>query len=115
MVLWGLLYVSDYTLTIACARLYRRQETIVFEGSYEITPFYQRDIDSLRVVSPRFVFVLCLTLGMLAFLWILNEQSPAPELYQFTLGCLIVVQLAIHIRHLSNLFLFRSINYTSMI
>jgi hypothetical protein len=115
MVLWSLLYISDYSLTIACARLYRAQQTILFEGSYEITPFFQRDIDSLRRLSPRFVFMLFLTLGMLGFLWILNEQSPAPELWQFMLGCLIIVQLAVHTRHLRNLFLFRSINYTNLV
>ena len=115
MVLWGLLYISDYALTITCARLYGRQETIVFEGSYEITPFFRRDIDSLRAVSPRFVFILLLTLGFLGFLWILNESSPAPELWQFALGALIGVQLAIHMRHLRNLVLFRLINNTDLI
>ena len=111
MVLWSLLYVSDYALTIICARLCGRQETIVFEGSYEITPYFQRDIDSLRAVSPRFLFYLLLSLGFLGFLWILNESSPAPELWQFALGALIGVQLAIHTRHIRNLVLFRSMNH----
>ena len=115
MAVWSLLYISDYALTIICARLYRAQETIIFEGSYELTPFFQRDIDSLRVVSPRFVFILLLTLSMLGFLWILNKQSPAPELWQLVLGLLIVVQLAIHTRHLRNLLLFRSIKYTDLV
>ena len=30
----------------------------------------------------------------------LNESSPAPELWQFALGALIGVQLAVHTRHL---------------
>jgi hypothetical protein len=115
MLVWGLLYVSDYTLTIVCARLYGQQETIVLQGSYEITPFYQRDINSLRVVSPRFVFMLLLTLGALGFLWVLNESSPAPELWQFLLGALIGVQLAVHMRHLRNLVLFWSINHTELV
>jgi hypothetical protein len=115
MVIWALLYISDYSLTLICSRLYLKQQKIIFEGSYEITPFFQRDVDSLRIVSPRFVFVLLLTLGMLGFLWILNESSPAPELYQFTLGLLIAVQLAVHMRHLRNLVLFRSINTRDLI
>lgn len=113
--LWGLLYISDYALTITCARLYGRQETIVFEGSYEITPFFQRDINSLRVVSPRFVFALILTLGALAFLWKLSESSPAPELWQFVLGALVGAQLAVHMRHLRNLILLRSINHNESV
>ena len=115
VVVWGLLYVSDYALTIVCARLYGRQETIVFEGSYEITPFYQRDVDSLRVVSPRSLFILLLTLSALGFLWMLNESSPAPELWQFALGALIGVQLAVHIRHFRNLVLFRTINNATLV
>jgi hypothetical protein len=107
MVVWGLLYISDYTLTITCARLYARQDKVVFEGSYEITPFFQRDIDSLQIVSPRFVFVLLLTLGLLGFVWISSQSSPAPELWQFLLGALIGIQLSVHLRHLRNLYLFR--------
>ena len=106
MLVWGLLYVSDYAFTIASARLYKRQEKVIFEGSYEITPFFQRDIDSLRLISPRFVFMLMLTLGALNFLWILNESSPAPELWQFVLGALIGAQLSVHMRHVRNLILF---------
>lgn len=114
MLVWSLLYISDYALTIACARLYRGQETVIFEGSYEITPFFQRDIDSLRVVSPRFVFMLFLSVGALGFLWILNRES-SPELYQFALGALIGVQLAIHMRHLRNLVLLRTISQPGLV
>jgi len=111
MVVWSLFYISDYALTIACARLYRAQEKIVFEGSYEITPFFQRDINSLRVVSPRFLAILFLTVTTLGVLWALIGQS-TPELYEFALGSLIGVQLAVHTRHLRNLFLFRAIHST---
>jgi len=115
MLVWSLFYISDYALTLKCARLYAAQQTIRFEGSYELTPYFQRDIDSLRVVSPRFLFALLLTLGMLGFLWLLNKQSSAPFLWQFILGCLICVQLAVHTRHLRSLFLFRSINSTNFV
>ena len=115
MLVWSLFYVSDYALTLKCSRLYAAQQTIRFEGSYELTPTFQKDIDSLRVVSPRFLFALLLTLGMLGFLWLLNEQSPAPFLWQFILGCLICVQLAVHTRHLRNLLLFRSINSSNSV
>ena len=115
MLVWSLFYISDYVLTLKCARLYSAQQTIRFEGSYELTPYFQKDIDSLRAVSPRFIFALFLTLGMLGFLWLLNKQSAAPFLWQFILGCLICIQLAVHTRHLRNLFLFRSINSTNLV
>ena len=55
-----LLYISDYSLTVYCARLYqtRAKDKLVLEGSYELTPYYQRDVDSLRHFSPRFIFAL---------------------------------------------------------
>jgi hypothetical protein len=115
MLLWSLLYISDYTFTIVCARLYARQDKVVFEGSYEITPYYQKDINALRIVSPRFVFILLLTLGALGFVWILNRSSPAPELWEFLLGALIGLQLMVHMRHFRNLFQFRALNNTDSI
>jgi hypothetical protein len=105
------LYVSDYFLTITCARLYQAgvRDKIVFEGSYEITPYYQKDIDSLRLVSPRFLAVLLLLSVWLSALWWLAVQVSLPDIYFCSLGMLILLELAIHKRHLRNLFLFRAI------
>ncbi len=116
MVVWSVLYISDYSLTLACARLYRRgvSARIVFEGSFEITPYFQSDIDSLKVVSPRFVAAMLLTWVYLAAVWFLAVQSQ-PHLYEFVLGALISSQLAVHVRHFRNLFLFRAIAGTDAV
>lgn len=110
LLVWSVLYISDYSLTLACARLYRRgvSERIVFEGSFEITPYFQSDIDSLKVVSPRFLVAMLLTWVYLAAVWFLAAQSQ-PHLYEFVLGAFISSQLAVHVRHFRNLFLFRAI------
>jgi hypothetical protein len=63
--LWAALYVSDYALTIASARLYSRQDKIVFEGSFEITPQFQADVNALRRVSPRFCAILVVSTAYL--------------------------------------------------
>jgi hypothetical protein len=109
LAVWAALFVSDYALTITCARLYQNgvRDKIVFEGSYEITPYFQRDIDSLRRLSPRFVLALLWSSVVLFVLWRLVGQS-TPEMYSFFLGAMILVQLAIHMRHFRNLFLFRA-------
>ena len=109
LAVWAALFVSDYTLTITCARLYQSgvRDKIVFEGSYEITPYFQRDIDSLRRLSPRFILALLWSSVVLFVLWRLVGQS-TPEMYCFALGAMILVQLAIHMRHFRNLFLFRA-------
>lgn len=111
--IWGLLYISDYVLTIMCARLYRSgiNETIVFEGSYELNPVFQKDVDSLRRLSPRFVAALLLTEAWLAGFWLLSAQSQRAA-YEFILGILILAEVTVHIRHLRNLFLFRTLKAT---
>ena len=109
LAIWAVLYISDYTLTLTCARLYQRgvRNKIAFEGSFEITPYYQRDIDSLRAMSPRFIFALLVSSVWVVVLWQLSGRS-APEMYSFFLGALILVELAIHMRHFRNLLLFRA-------
>jgi hypothetical protein len=49
LTIWSLLYVSDYAFTIVCARLYRSRvsEKLVFEGSFELNPVFQQDVNSL--------------------------------------------------------------------
>ncbi len=110
LVAWSLLYISDFVLTVTCARLYKRgvADQIAFEGSYELNPLFQKDIDSLNFFSPRFLAMLALTALLIVILWVLSTDSPLP-LYTFALGAVISVQLAIHIRHWTNLFLFRSV------
>ena len=87
MIAFAILVLSDYALTIACASLYQKhvRATIVFEGSYEITPRYQRDIDALKLVSPRLVFSLAVYLILLALAWRFVRAS-FPQLYSFVLG-----------------------------
>lgn len=109
LVVWVLLYISDYAFTITCARLYRTGvcEKIVFEGSYELNPFFQKDINSLRRISPRFLAMLFVTSGLLAAVWFLSAES-LPELYLFASGAWILLELTVHIRHLRNFFMFRA-------
>jgi hypothetical protein len=106
--LWGALYVSDNLLTIACARLYQAQDRIVFEGSYEITPMYQADVNALRRTSPRFWVVLLLSTGYVVLVQRLAVMSSGfASFYALVLGALLLLQLTVHVRHLRNWFLFR--------
>lgn len=106
--LWAILYVSDYFFTITCARMYRAQDKIVFEGSYEITPMFQADVNALRLISPRFLLILLASTAYLAFLQHVSTQSPELRgAYCFVLGALLLVEATVHVRHLRNWFLFR--------
>lgn len=106
--LWAVLHVSDYYLTLSCARLYRAQDKVVFEGSFELNPIFQADIDALRPMSRRFLVVLLLSAGFLWALWALSLRGfgfKGP--YLIGLGSMVMVELAIHMRHLRNWFLFK--------
>lgn len=105
---WTALYISDYYLTLTCARLYRTRvaDKIAFEGSFELTPYFQRDIDSLRPISWRFVLALLCSGAILVIVWTISVQLDA-WLYEFWLGALISSELAVHVRHFRNLALFR--------
>jgi hypothetical protein len=109
LTVWSVLYISDYTLTIWSARLRRRSasEKIVYEGSYELNPVFQREVDALQWISWRFVRALIVSNLLLTAIWLLDVQSSI-ELRSFALGAFISSELAIHVRHLRNLFLFKA-------
>lgn len=105
--IWAALYISDYYSTIACARLYRAQDKVVFEGSYEITPIFQADVNALRRVSPRFLSVLVVST---AYLWwmrsLISPNDQAFGFYVMCLGSLFLLELTVHARHLRNWYQF---------
>jgi hypothetical protein len=112
LLMWTVLYTSDFLFTMTCARLYQQgaREFVVFEGSYEITPYYQNDVDRLRTFSPRFFAALAATCAIQALIWFLTMRGLiVPDLYFFALGAMVLVELTIHIRHVRNLFLFRAL------
>lgn len=103
--LWTILYTGDYYLTIWGARLYKSQKHIQVEGSYELTPQYQKDIDSLRMFSPRFVIWLFYGIGILLVVW--YTVGDLRHLYGAVVGALLIPEVAVHIRHVQNIVLYR--------
>jgi hypothetical protein len=100
LALFAALYVSDYAFTLACARMYHGgvREIIAFEGSFELTPFFEKDVDALRAISPRFVVAMAWTLALLSVLWWASAEA-WPQAYLFTLGAVLLLELAVHTRH----------------
>jgi hypothetical protein len=111
LLLWTLIYCSDHLFTMVCAGMYRKgvHEKIGFEGSLEITPYFQKDVDALRKLSPRFIRALVLSLIALSLLWWLARQVALPAAYLFVLGAFVLAEVAVHMRHLRNFFLFRAL------
>jgi hypothetical protein len=106
--LWVALYISDYLMTLTCARMYQAQQTIVFEGSYEITPIFQADVNALRRVSPRFLIALLFSTGYLVVVQRTSSVVGSASLYAGVLGAMLLLQSAVHMRHFRNWFLFRN-------
>ncbi len=107
---WCVVYISDYALTIYTARLYRRgaHEHIAIAGSLELTPYYQQDVDALRLVSSRFILALVLYSAFIGIEWLaMVRWVRLPQLFSFLMGALILLELAVHSRHLRNVATFR--------
>jgi hypothetical protein len=110
VLLWAVLYTSDFLFTMTCARLYQAgaKAHMSFGGSYEITPYFQDDVDKLRLVSPRFFSALGVSSLLLYLVWWTSQPLAAQEIYSFTLGSMVLLQLTIHVRHLRNFYMFRA-------
>jgi hypothetical protein len=110
VLLWAALYVSDFLFTMTCARLYQTgaKAHMSFGGSYEITPYFQDDVDKLRLVSPRFFSALAASSLLLYLVWWTSQPIARREIYSFTLGAMVLLQLIIHVRHLRNFYMFRA-------
>jgi len=115
LVLWLAAYLADYYLTLYSARLYAAgaKNFITIEGSYELTPYYQADIDALRRVSPRFILALLVSVLLIELVWYLSmDVAGLPALFEFGLGALLLREAAVLLRHARNLALFRAATTT---
>jgi hypothetical protein len=103
LILWIILYISDYYLTLYTARGFKETGHIQFEGSFELTPEYQKDIDALNPVSKRHITALALSSLLLALIWWLTRLNFYLELaYPLFLSMFLLLVVAIHLRHFRN-------------
>jgi len=106
VILWIILYIGDYYLTIHSARGFREIGHFKFEGSFELTPQFQKDVDALKPVSKRHITLLVLISILILLLWLLTKRILFfPWTYLLFLGMFLFMEVAIHFRHLRNLFL----------
>jgi hypothetical protein len=103
VILWIILYISDYYLTIYAARGFREIGHFQFEGSFELTPQYQKDIDALKPVSRLHMILLTLySLLIVLIWWFTRSFAFFPWTYLFYLGMFLLLEAAVHFRHLRN-------------
>ncbi len=114
ILIWGLVYIGDYFLTLRGARLYKEfgKEYFTYDGSYELTPVFQKDIDSLNPFSLRFLAFLVTSCGLNFLLWYLSVSSlRSPDLFSFAMGALLLRSAAVYIRHARSLTLFSQLRH----
>jgi hypothetical protein len=107
--LWAAVYISDYSLTLYAARFFRGplKEHVAIQGSYELTPAFQKDVDSLRRISPAFLVRLALTMLVIFLIGWLSLLVNFPGAFAFAAGGLFLLEAAIHLRHMRNIALAR--------
>jgi len=105
LAVWSILYVADYYLNLVYVKNYRRylQAHILHEGSPELTPKFQKDVDQLRLISPRFLFNLILTNVLLYILWWCTVILEEPSIFSLAAGGCLLLEVTIHLRHWRNL------------
>jgi len=110
VILWIILYISDYYLTIYSACGLKEIGHFRTEGSFELTPQYQKDIDALKPISKLHITLLFVySLIILALWWVFNTLFFFPWLYQLYLGMLLLLEVSVHMRHLRNVFIVREV------
>lgn len=87
VILWIVLYTSDYYLTLYSSRGFREIGHFCFEGGFELTPQYRKDVDHLRPVSRLHLTLLVIySLVILAVWWIIPSASiwngPIPSIWE---------------------------------
>jgi hypothetical protein len=110
VILWIILYISDYYLTLYSARGFREIGHFQFEGSFELTPQYQKDIDALKPISRLHITLLILYSLLIIFIWWFTRFLLFfPWTYLLYLGMFLLLEVAIHLRHLRNVSLIHEI------
>ena len=103
MLMWIIIYISDYYMTLAVVKAYKDFDVIKFEKSMELTPQFQKDVEEQTPVSRRHVILLLLiTLLILVFWYLTVGYFGWTWLYSFFLGLLILMEAAVHMRHFRN-------------
>lgn len=107
---WLVLYIADYYMTVWGAALYRKgaNEHVVFDGSYELTPQFQEDINRLRRFSPRFLRYVLQSVVIVCALWYVAWRwTDWALMFLVAYGGLIFRQIVVLGRHVRNIALFR--------
>jgi hypothetical protein len=103
-ILWLLAYLGDLFLTHWGASLWRRGKgaLVSFDGSYELTPELQKDVDKGRI-APRLLVSAAFWAGLLGVIGQFVANDSVKSVYLLFLGGLLLVEIPVYLRHIRNL------------
>ena len=104
-------FVVDWTLTHVGARASTRvRDRWAIEGSYELNPTWQNEVDAGQRFSWRMVGAgVALAAVLLVMRWVVEQGELDPALVAFAAGAVLLIQAPILIAHAQNLQMFRDL------
>src|SRR5678815_780469 len=102
--LWLLAYLGDLFLTHWGASLRRKGKgaSLSFDGSYELTPELQKDVDKGRI-APRLLVSIAFWAGLLGVISQFIANDSVRSVYFLFLGGLLLVEIPVYLRHVRSL------------
>ncbi|MCJ7825511.1 MAG: hypothetical protein MUP44_11480 [Anaerolineales bacterium] len=114
LLFWVVTYSLDNALTIWTGKALRQSPlagSITFEGSLELNPIFESEVEQTRRFGPRFRFMLIASSIYLALAWYFsNSVIGSDGLSSFAFGALFLLEAAVIIRHIQNDAIIRAAN-----
>lgn len=97
IVLWLVVYAADYYLTLYGRQLWLQnaQAFVRFQGSYELNPYYQKDVDANKRVSRRFIFMVVFGLVWMTFTWGATHYLNNAQVFPAAVGFLMLMEVVV--------------------
>jgi hypothetical protein len=105
---WAVLCVSDHHLTLLGQRYFKSQKIVEIEGSYELTPEHQDDIDNELPLSWLWLIWTVFGAAVLLMTGLFATQNGIIQIwYLLLMGALLILQLGVHERHIWNILFYK--------
>ncbi len=109
VVLWIVVYVADYYLTLYGRQLWLKNAQSFFKlgGSYELNPYYQKDVDANNRVSRRFIFMLSFGVIWMLCVYLFTQYLDLRQVFPAAVGFLVLPEMVVLSTHVQNVRLFK--------
>lgn len=110
-VLWAGLFLLDLYLTARAEKEYRKnaQGILIYEAGYQLVDPTIEPAKSKPIFSNRSILLLITSsFAIMLFWWVVVERWGLDGYFSFFLGGLLLTVIAVDVRHIQNIFLYRN-------